>query len=145
MNSTKLTIWGLLSLAIPSIVSQLLNNAFRIIDQYSIQWLGSAAQAAMGATSFVLIAAFSLFMLIGAGIGPLVGRATGAEDEESRTVFIGQGLRTTTIISFVYCTILVLGSPFFPALVGLQDQAAELMETYLRWLGFCGFFLPLSL
>ena len=115
MNPTKLTIWGLLSLAIPSIVSQLLNNAFRIIDQYSIQWLGSSAQAAMGATSCVLIAAFSIFMLIGAGIGPLVGRATG-EDDNARTIFIGQGLRATTIISFIYCAILILGSSISPIL-----------------------------
>ena len=83
---------GIACLAIPSILSQLLNNAFRIIDQYCIQWLGAPAQAALGSTSFILIAAFSMFMFIGAGVGPLVGRATGANNPESRKFFIGQSL-----------------------------------------------------
>ena len=48
MTHSKLTLRVLLALAIPSILSQMLNNAFRIIDQYSIQWLGAAAQSCIG-------------------------------------------------------------------------------------------------
>jgi len=141
MKTSKLTLWGLLALAIPSILSQLLNNAFRIIDQYCIQWLGAPAQAALGATSFVLIAAFSMFMLIGGGIGALVGRATGANEPESRTRFIGQSLRATVFIAIAYCVILVLTAPYLPELVGLSGTSAEMMTSYLSWLGYTGFFL----
>ena len=141
MTHSKLTLRVLLALAIPSILSQMLNNAFRIIDQYSIQWLGAAAQAALGSTSFILIAAFSMFMLIAGGIGPLVGRATGANDDAARVKFIGQGLRATVVISVLYCVILISGAPYFPEMVGLKGTAAEMMETYLTWLGFSGFFL----
>lgn len=141
MKTSKLTLWGLLALAIPSICSQLLNNAFRIIDQYCIQWLGAPAQAALGSTSFILIAAFSMFMFIGGGIGPLVGRATGANDLEERNVFIGQSLRGTVLVGLLYCATLVLSAPFMPDVVGLSGTSAEMMESYLTWLGYTGFFL----
>ena len=141
MKTSKLTLWGLLALAIPSILSQLLNNAFRIIDQYCIQWLGAPAQAALGSTSFILIAAFSMFMFIGAGVGPLVGRATGAEDPEGRNVFIGQSLRGTVFVAMAYCLTLVLSAPLMPDIVGLSGTSADMMESYLTWLGYTGFFL----
>ncbi len=141
MKPERLTLWGLLALAVPSILSQLLNNAFRIIDQYCIQWLGAPAQAALGSTSFILIAAFSMFMLIGGGIGPLVGRATGANQPEDRLRFIGQSLRATVFVGIAYCIILVCSAPYMPDLVGLSGTSAEMMTDYLTWLGYTGFFL----
>ncbi len=141
MKHTKLTLWGLLALAIPSVISQLLNNAFRIIDQYCIQWLGAPAQAALGSTSFILIAGFSMFMFIGGGIGPLVGRATGANQPEARNRFIGQSLRATVFVGIVYCFTLILSAPYMPDLVGLSGTSATMMTDYLRWLGYTGFFL----
>ena len=39
---------SLLWLAIPAMISALLNNAYRIIDQYAVQWIGTDAQAAVG-------------------------------------------------------------------------------------------------
>ena len=141
MNQPKLTLWALLTLAVPSILSQLLNNAFRIIDQYCIQWLGAPAQAALGSTSFILIAAFSIFMFVGGGIGPLVGRATGANDPEKRRIFIGQSLRATTWVAFGYCAILISCASFFPSMVGLEGTSASMMVDYIRWLGYTGFFL----
>ena len=139
MKTSKLTLWDCL-LAIPSILSQLLNNAFRIIDQYCIQWLG-APTGPLGSTSFILIAAFSMFMFIGAGVGPLVGRATGANNPESRNIFIGQSLRGTIFIAIVYCLTLILSAPIMPAVVGLSGTSAEMLESYLTWLGYTGFFL----
>lgn len=45
-----------LGLALPAVASSLLNNLYRIIDQYSVQWLGTHSQAALGACAFILIA-----------------------------------------------------------------------------------------
>ena len=136
-----MTVFSLLALAIPSILSSLLNNAYRIIDQYAIQWIGTAAQAALGSCTFVLIAAFSLFMFIAGGVAPLIGRATGAGNSQEIEEIVGQSLTTTTIVSLVYCIILVSLAPWLSDLVGLETEAAEQMTTYLRWLGLTGFFI----
>ena len=42
----------------------------------------------------------------------------------------------TVVISVVYCATLIIGAPFFAEMVGLKGTAAQMMETYLRWLGF---------
>ena len=141
VDTQKLTITSLLALAIPSILSSLLNNAYRIIDQYAVQWIGTAAQAAMGSCAFVLIAAFSLFFLIAGGTGPLVGRAFGAGNQKEIKALVGQSLVTTTIISVVYCILLIQTAPILSSLVGLEAEAEQLMTTYLRWLGITGFFI----
>lgn len=135
----KFTVFDVLALAIPSIASMLLNNGYRIIDQYSIQWLGTAAQAALGSTSFILIAAFSLFVLISGGVTPIVGRYSGANNTEKRNIAIGQSIKTMSVISLVYCATLVLCSTVIPEFVGLRNDAAQAMETYLFWLGISGF------
>ena len=49
----------ILRLAWPSVLSFVLNNAYRINDQYWVQGLGTEAQAALGSTIFVLIMNFS--------------------------------------------------------------------------------------
>ena len=141
MTKQQLTVTSLLSLVIPSVLSSLLNNAYRIIDQYSIQWIGMEAQAAMGSSTFILIAAFSLFLFIAGGVAPLVGRATGAGNTKEVEEIVGQSLTTTTIVSLIYCAVLVISAPWLSDLVGLEAEAGELMATYLRWLGLTGFFI----
>ncbi|MCI0653573.1 MAG: hypothetical protein L0Y39_03735, partial [Methylococcaceae bacterium] len=70
----------LLRLAIPAAASVLLNNAFKVIDQYSVQWLGREAQAAVGSCTFILIGLFAIYSVVASGAGPLVARTTGACD-----------------------------------------------------------------
>ena len=64
-------------------------------------------------------------------VSVLVGRATGANDPESRNVFIGQSLRGTVFVAIAYCLILILSAPIMPDVVGLSGTSAEMMESYL--------------
>lgn len=95
----------------------------------------------MGSCAFVLIAAFSLFFLIAGGVAPLIGRATGAKNTEEIGKIVGQSLTTTTMISVVYCILLIVSASWLSNLVGLEKEAATLMTTYLKWLGITGFFI----
>ena len=61
---------ALLALAIPSIASAMLNHFYRVVDQYFVQWIGVNAQAAVGACTFVLIALFSLSVILSAELVP---------------------------------------------------------------------------
>jgi len=73
-----------LGLAWPAIVSYILNNTYRINDQFWIQGLGQNAQAAVGSTFFLQILHFALVFLGVGGTLALVSRAVGARDGETR-------------------------------------------------------------
>ena len=82
----------LLLLAIPSSLFVLLTNGYRVVDQYFVQGVSVAAQAAVGSSIFVLLVLFAGAELVACGVGPLVARATGAGDEKLRRQAIGTGL-----------------------------------------------------
>jgi len=131
------------TLALPAAASVLLNNAYRVIDQYAVQWLGVDAQAAVGACTFVLIAAFALFILSSAGAGALVARAVGAGDLEAERRVVGNALAGSVIIGVAVLVVIGFSADGIAVLVGLDGGAAEQMGRYLRWLAVCG--LPLAL
>jgi len=134
---------SLLRLAVPAALSVLLNNAYRGVDQYVVQWIGPDAQAAIGSSTFVLIFFFSLFSLVSVGVGPLVARTVGAQDFESLRRILGHGLIAAVIVAICVWTMAGLGAELVVSLVGLQGESAELMTIYLRSLAWVG--LPLAL
>ena len=130
-------------LALPAAASVLLNNMFRVIDQFAVQWLGVDAQAAVGSCTFVLIAAYAVFASVSAGAGPLVARAVGAGDEAGARKLVGNALVGAALIGGAALALIGLCAPWITALVGLEGGAAVAMVTYLRWLAVFG--LPLAI
>ncbi len=140
----KVTIGQVFALAWPAAVSVLLNNAFKVIDQFSVQWISVAAQAAVGACTFVLIAFYAIYSITAAGAGPLVARATGARDDQWRRRVVGNGLFGAIAIGSVVLLISGLGADRIAALLNLAPQARQEAAEYLRWLAIAGFPLTLA-
>lgn len=134
---------ALLRLALPAAASAILNNAFRVIDQYAAGSIGTSAQAAIGSSTFVLIAVYALYSLVAAGAGPLVARATGANDDALRRRVFGNSLLATQIIGVGVAIVGGLGADLIAAGLGLHGQTAADAATFLRWLAICG--LPLAI
>jgi putative MATE family efflux protein len=134
---------AIIALALPAAASVLLNNMFRVIDQFSVQWLGPGAQAAVGACTFVLIAAYAVFMAVSAGAGPLVARAVGADDPALAKRVVGNALVGSVLVGGMALLLIGLLAPEITMLVGLEGEAGAAMTTYLRWLAVCG--LPLAI
>ncbi len=134
---------AIIALALPAAASVLLNNMFRVIDQYAVQWLGPGAQAAVGACTFVLIAAYAIFMGVSAGAGPLAARAVGAQDEAQQRRVLGNSLVGALLVGGLALALVGLLATQITALVGLEGEAGEAMATYLQWLSVCG--LPLAI
>ena len=130
-------------LAAPAAASALLNNAYRVIDQYAVQWLGVPAQAAVGSCTFVLIAIYAVHALLSGGVGPLVARATGAGDDALRRRALGNALVGSAVVAAALAVAGGLGADAVVAAVGLTGEAGDLAATYLRWLTVLG--LPLAL
>ena len=131
----------LLALALPAIASALLNNFYRVIDQYAVQWLGTPAQAAIGSSTFILIAFYALFMVVSAGTGPMVGRAVGAKTPEQLSHIIGNSTLLMTAIGLVYSFGLYFGAPQMADWVCLSNETAASFVTYLETLGLFGLFI----
>lgn len=130
------------SLAWPAAISVVLNNAFRVVDQYSVQWIDADAQAAIGSNTFVLIVFFAVYELIAAGTGPLIARATGAKDHALRRQVLGTSMTGVMVLGVLVSVICVLGAEDLSAALGLSGQALERSTVYLTHLGYAG--LPLA-
>ncbi len=134
----------LLRLAVPAAASVILNNAWRVIDQYAAQWIGTPAQAAIGSVTFVAILFFAVYSLISAGAGPLLARATGAGDDALRARIFGRSLLAAGGVGGVVLLLSGLGAPFIASALGLTDQTHAEATTYLRWLALSGMGITLA-
>lgn len=137
------TFRSLFALAWPAAASALLNNAFRIIDQASVQWLGRDAQAAIGSCAFVAILLFACFALVSAGATSVLARRTGAQDARGRRRALGNGLLASLLVGLPVLVLLgVLAEPL-SGWLGLSGEVARLSTRYLQMLALVG--LPLAL
>ncbi len=124
----------LLALALPSAAFTILTNAYRVVDQYFVQHVSVAAQAAVGSSIFVIIFYFASFELIAAGAGPLVARATGAGDHEARRKILGQSIAAAMILTGLIMVVGSLTAGPVAALLGLSGEAARQAQRYLMTL-----------
>lgn len=132
-----------LRLAWPSMLSFLCNSAYRVNDQFWVQWLGPDAQAALAASIYLMILNFSLYFVAVSGALALVARATGARDEPERDAVVRHALALGAGLAMV---LTVLGTSLAPRIgpwLGLPETAAGLAGEYLGTMYvFC---LPLAL
>ena len=134
---------GLLRLAWPAALSYLLNNTYRINDQFWVQGLGPQAQAALAAVLFVTILNFALIIVCVAGTLTLVARATGAGDPRRRDAVVRSALGMGLCIAAVLAGAGWVLTPAVVGAIGLEGETARLGVDYLRAL-YLGI-LPLTL
>jgi len=133
----------LLKLALPSIAFAVLTNGYRTVDQYWIQYVSTEAQAAIGSSIFILIFFYATFSLVASGAAPLIARATGARDAESRRRILGSALLGAVGVA-VFCALAGgLGAPLIVKAIGLEGRTAHECEVYLSTLSWT--MLPLVL
>jgi putative MATE family efflux protein len=133
----------LLRLAWPAVLSYLLNNSYRVNDQFWIQALGGEAQAAIGATFFVQVMGFALMYLAVGGTLALVSRATGARDPAARDSFARHALVLGAVIGLALTVAVRGGATGIVSLLGLEGATAAFARDYLRTLYL--FAIPLAL
>jgi MATE family multidrug resistance protein len=134
----------LLALAWPAAASVILNNAWRVLDQFSVQWLGTEAQAALSSFTFVLILCYAGYTAISAGVGPLLARATGAIDPALQRRIFGNGLVAAILVGVVILTAMGLGAPQIAGLLGLSGETARLAVAFLQALCATGLGLAIA-
>jgi putative MATE family efflux protein len=129
----NITSKSLIYLTFPAALSAMLNNAYRVIDQYAVQWLGVDAQAAIASCTFVLIAFFAFYSIFSAGAIALVSRAVGSGNSDEQRRLIGSALIAALLAGVIILTLSGLLAPWTVKSLGLQASLAHQAETYLRW------------
>ncbi|MBM75794.1 MAG: hypothetical protein CMK59_10375 [Proteobacteria bacterium] len=131
-------------LALPAMGAALLNNAYRIVDQFMIKWLGFEAQAAIGSSTFVLIAAYALFQISAGGVTPLFSQSIGAQNTKSIKQLGIDAINYSLFIGLVFSITLWFFSLEIAFSVGLEGQSAVLMSDYLFYLAPFGILFALG-
>ena len=124
---------SLIYLTFPAALSAMLNNAYRVIDQYAVQWLGVDAQAAIASCTFVLIGFFAGYTIFSSGAIALVARAVGGENVKEQQRLIGSALTASVVAGILILSASGIVAPWTVKSLGLQGDLAKQAETYLRW------------
>jgi multidrug resistance protein, MATE family len=124
---------SLIYLTFPAALSAMLNNAYRVIDQYAVQWLGVDAQAAIASCTFVLIAFFAGYTIFASGAISLVARAVGSEQGQEQQRLIGSALTASLLAGIIILSASGVFAPLTVSSLGLSGGLAMQAETYLRW------------
>jgi len=130
-NAAPARMGDVVRLAWPAILSYVLNNGYRINDQYFVQGLGPDAHAAIASSTFVLIMNFGVIFLAVGGALPLVARAAGAGDRRLRDDWIRHAFALGLVIALVLGA---LGSALTPTLarwLAVGGGPAEQTAAYL--------------
>lgn len=136
-GAPRVGIRALMALAAPAMLSYLLNNTYRINDQFWIQGLGPEAQAAAAASMFVLIMNFAVIFLALGGTLALVARFVGAQNPEERDRVIRHALGLGLFLGVLLTALGVFGVPHFVPWLGIEGAVAGHAEDYLGTLFAC--------
>jgi putative MATE family efflux protein len=120
-----------LLLAWPATLSFLLNNSYRINDQFWIQGLGQNAQAAIGAMMFVAIMTFALYYFSAGGTISMVAHAEGAGDRELRNKVSRHAIGLAIAIGLLTFTVGPFLIPFITSSMQLTGDVAKHASDYL--------------
>jgi len=122
--------------AIPTIISMLIDSIYNITDTYFVSWLGTTATAAVGVNSSLMHLLRSVAMGFGIGAASYISRLLGAKrDEEASRV------GTTTLYTGLIALMIIslAGYIFIKPMVrilGATDTVMPYSMDYARWILF---------
>lgn len=124
----------MLSLAIPSVIAQLINVLYNIVDRMyigHIKGVGPIALTGVGLTFpiIMLIAAFSAF--VGAGGAPLAAIALGKGDRERAEKILGNGVTVLLFFSVVLTVFFMLFKEPLLFMFGASEQTISYANAYI--------------
>lgn len=120
-------------IALPQVVTMIIDSLYNLADTYFVSQLGDAATAAVGVNDSMMHLIRALSLAFGMGASSYISRMMGAKEDEkasraaSTTLFTAMG--TVAIIS-IFCFIFV--SPLV-RILGATENVAPYSIDYARW------------
>jgi putative MATE family efflux protein len=130
---TKISITkGIFILAVPMIISHLLQTAFNVVDMIWVGKLGAPALAAVAMSGQILMVV--MFIMIGVGVGTTakVARAIGEKNRPKADNAAMQSLILGLIGSIIFAVVGYYLSPWLLKVLGARPDVVHLGTGYLR-------------
>ena len=126
--------WGLLptvvSLALPTMLEQLMHTAVQYVDTAMVGSLGTQASAAVGSTGTVGWLLGSTLSALGVGFLSYIARAMGAGEQDRCRRASAQAV-LAVLVSGVLFTVLTLSlAPIVPTLMQVDPDIRDMAATY---------------
>ena len=124
----------MVKMAVPSVLAQLVNLLYSIVDRIYIGHIpveGTNALAGIGLTNSVIILVAAFAQFVGGGGAPQAAIALGAGDRKKAGQFLGNGLFLTVVMSIVCMTIVYAFMTPILTLIGASDVTIGYATDYL--------------
>ena len=126
--------WGLLptvvSLALPTMLEQLMHTAVQYVDTAMVGSLGTQASAAVGSTGTVGWLLGSTLSALGVGFLSYIARAMGAKEPEKCKRASAQATLAVLISGILFTILTLTLAPVVPVLMQVDPDIRDLAATY---------------
>ena len=133
-NYLKNIKWGLLptvvSLALPTMLEQLMHTAVQYVDTAMVGSLGTQASAAVGSTGTVGWLVGSSLSALGVGFLSYIARSMGAGDREKCRRACAQAVLAVLVAGILFTVLTLTLSPVVPVVMQVDPDIRDLAATY---------------
>ncbi len=135
----------LLSLAIPSIISGLVDNLYNAVDSIFVgRFVGNEGLAALSVINVIQLMFISMGVLFGVGNSSIVSRALGARDFNKARVSLLHAFWTSFFLSNTISLSVLANLDWFLGLIGASPRSLPYAKSYGSIILWFGFLLPLN-
>ena len=138
----------LLKLSIPTVIAQLINMLYNIVDRIYIGHIpgdGSLALTGVGVCMPVIMIVSAFAALISSGGAPRASICMGKQDNESAEKILGNCFLLQVIISFLLTAVLLIWSEDLLLAFGASENTIRYATDYMRIYAFGALFVQLTL
>ena len=138
----------LFKLAVPTVVAQLINMLYNIVDRIYIGHMpgdGALALTGVGVCMPIIMLVTAFAMLVGAGGAPRVSIFMGQKDMDSAEKTMGNCFTTQVIISVVLTTVLLLWNRELLLTFGASENTIEYATAYMNIYALGTIFVQMTL
>jgi putative MATE family efflux protein len=122
----------LIKLALPIMMSNLIQTIYNITDTYFVSTIGDTAVAAVGFVWNLVFLMISIGLGLGVGGRSMIAQYVGAHDEEKARQAEGQLFSFLGAISLGLSIIFYIAAPYILKLMGADGELYEYSLTYMR-------------
>ena len=124
----------ILRLALPSIVTMLINNIYNLVDTAFVGRLGTSASGAVGVVFGFMSILQAIGFMFGSGCGSILSRALGRHDKESASLHASAGFFGSFLVGLLITAVGFLFLDRTVMLLGSTVTIAPYAKTYISYI-----------
>ena len=124
----------LLRLAVPAVISKLIDSIYNFADTYFVSGLGTSATGAVGIAYPVMTVVYACGLLMGKGAGVSLSHALGANDREEGERIVADGMAYMLGIGALVAAVCLTVMTPLARILGSTETMLPLVCAYLRFI-----------